>query len=52
MLAILEHNLVDIVLSEIDLNYEYKEILNEAIDLGLSVHREIRKIGNKADLKQ
>lgn len=52
LLAVLEHNLVDIALPEIDSNQEYQEILNEAINLGLSVHREIRKIGVKPNLKQ
>ena len=52
LLTTLEHNLVDIALPEMDSNQEYREILNEAIDLGLSVHREIRKIGTQANLKR
>ena len=44
LLASLEHNLIDIASTEIASNQEYQELLNEAIDLGLSVHQEIRKI--------
>mgnify|MGYP001794648463 CR=1 FL=1 len=44
LLSSLEHNLADLALSEIDSNSEYQEILNEAVNLGLSVHQEVKKI--------
>ena len=44
LLASLENNLIDLTSTEIDSNQEYQELLNEAVDLGLSVHQEIRKI--------
>lgn len=44
LLAGLEHNLADLALSETDSNQEYQAILNEAVDIGLSIHQEIRKI--------
>jgi hypothetical protein len=44
LLATLEHNLIDLSLPETNSDREYQELLNEAVDLGLSVHQEIRKI--------
>ena len=52
LLARLENNLADVTVSEIDSDRDYREILNEAIDLGLSVHQEIRKVGNTPKLKR
>lgn len=44
LLANLEQNLVNVSLIEIDSNQEYQQLLNEAVELGLNVHREIDKI--------
>lgn len=52
LLARLENNLVNVTLPEIDSNRDYREILNEAIDLGLSVHQEIAKIDVKLNRQQ
>ena len=44
LLANLEQNLVNVSLMEIDSDREYRQLLNEAVELGLNVHQEINKI--------
>lgn len=44
LLANLEDDLANTFLPEISSASEYQDLLNEAVDLGLSVHQEIRKI--------
>lgn len=40
----LENDLTNLSLSAIDSDTKYQELINEAVNLGLSVHQEIRKI--------
>ena len=44
LLANLEHNLINLSLPETDSHQEYQQLLNEAVNIGLSVHQEMRKI--------
>lgn len=44
LLANLEHNLLNLSVSEIDSTQEYQQLLQDAVAIGLSVHQEMRKI--------
>ncbi|MEM7757013.1 MAG: hypothetical protein AAF298_02620 [Cyanobacteria bacterium P01_A01_bin.40] len=43
LLADLENNLAAIISSEIERDLEYQQLLNEAIELGTSLHQEIQQ---------
>lgn len=44
LLADLENNLINLSLPETNSDREYRELLNEAVDIGLSIHQEMSKI--------
>lgn len=44
LLTNLEHNLVNLSLLDSHADRKYQEIFTEAVDLGLSIHKEMRKI--------
>lgn len=44
LLSSLEDNLIALSLPEVNSDREYRELIEEAVELGLSLHREIRKM--------